>query len=325
VNKAQILDFLGLLGAKPAADQNRAGWVIGQCPLGPWKHDNGKSNNQAFGVKLEPGDGFCSCFSCGFHGVQSHLLLELQRLNKTAKLATLQLGEAFELVVAAENNVELDFGGPGIEETLFAPKTGDDHHVYPEDWLASFASAWSVAWSRSYLQWRGVSFLTATTLDLRVDTKLHRVCCPIRDFKGRLRGLHGRAVDDTAQPRYWMYKHAGKKNPLIWLGESWVDISKPIVVVEGYFDLASVLRVYGNVVSPLFVNPSQAKILRMADAMEWITVLDQGKGGLVGRVKINKVLPGHAVTHLQPTAKDPGAMTVPELRLLLENHVELDQ
>jgi hypothetical protein len=326
MNKEQIIDFLGMLKAKPAADQNRSGWVISECPMGPFRHDNGKSNPQALGIRIEQGDSFCNCWSCGFHGSQSHLVMELRRLNKqTGQIQGARFGEAMELIETAENNVELDFGGPDIVESLFAPKTGDDNHIFPEDWLQSFAPANGVKWAREYLASRDVSFQMALTLDLRADFKRRRVCCPIRDFKGRLRGLHGRAVDADAALRYYMYRHQSRKNPIVWLGESWVDVSKPIVVVEGFFDVASVRRIYRNVVSPLYATPGKAKILRMSDAMSWVTLLDPGKGGNAGREMINQALLGHDITHLQTTAKDPGASSRFELIELLEQYVELDK
>ena len=124
-----------------------------------------------------------------------------------------------------------------------------------------------------------------------------------------------------------MYLYMKRNNPLVWLGESWVDTEKPIVVVEGPMDLASVYRVYRNVVSPLFATPSQAKILRMADALQWITLLDRGKGGDAGREKIAKALHrDHTITHLEPPTgrKDPGECSVGELQSLLKEHVFLD-
>ena len=125
-----------------------------------------------------------------------------------------------------------------------------------------------------------------------------------------------------------MYRQAKKNNPLIWLGESWVDVEKPIVVVEGPLDLASVYRVYRNVVSPLFANPSEAKLSRMADAMEWVTLLDRGKGGDSGRAKIEKLLeegPRHPASAAAGRPQGPGEMTLQELAQLIAKYVKTDE
>ena len=168
-----------------------------------------------------------------------------------------------------------------------------------------------IAWAKKYLAERAVTPASAEQLDLRADTDQRRICFPVRDFKRRLVGLHGRAVDAHTEPRYRMYLQAGKNNPIVWLGEDWVDLNQPIVVVEGPFDLASVKRVYDNVVSPLFVNPSFAKMKRMTDALEWVTLYDRGAGGDAGRDKVSKLLGhDHVITHLHPPKgrKDPGEM-----------------
>ncbi|MBY0560031.1 MAG: hypothetical protein K2Q04_09285 [Hyphomicrobium sp.] len=160
----------------------------------------------------------------------------------------------------------------------------------------------------------------ADALDLRIDTYQKRVCFPIRDFKGRLVGFHGRAVEKGVEPRYRMYLQGGHNNPIYWLGEHWVDLDKPLVVVEGPFDVASVRRVYKNVASPLFSNPSFEKLRRMASCLEWITFYDRGTGGDAGRAKVSACLhQDHVVQHVLPPEgrKDPGEMTLTELRTSL--------
>ena len=163
-------------------------------------------------------------------------------------------------------------------------------------------------------------------LELKADTQQKRICFPVRDFKHRLVGLHGRCIYPNVEPRYRMYQYAGQTNPQVWLGEDWVDTNRPILVVEGPFDLASCLRVYPNVVSPLWATPSLEKLRRMADAFEWVTLYDRGGGGDSGRTQVSKALSSdYVVTHLKPPEhrKDPGEMTVPELRELLGEYLQL--
>jgi hypothetical protein len=64
----------------------------------------------------------------------------------------------------------------------------------------------------------------------------------------------------------------------------------------------------------------------MADAFEWVTLYDRGGGGDSGRTQVSKALSSdYVVTHLKPPEhrKDPGEMTVPELRELLGKHLQL--
>jgi hypothetical protein len=328
MNREQINQFLACIGVQPAPEQNRTGWVISKCPLGPWRHDSGESGPRVFGIRIEAGDSFCKCFSCDWHSKLSSLVIEMKkRRQQWPAGGDMQLGKALELIEQAEDGAELALGGPDIEQVLYGDLAAADGHVFPEDWLASFPPALSMGWSAQYLAGRAVPPVLAQLLDLRADPKRLRVCFPVRDFGGKLRGLHGRTVEKDVEPRYRMYPHGGHTNQLIWLGEHWVDPDRPIVVVEGPFDLASVMRVYRNTVSPLFANPSVEKLHRMADVLEWVTLLDHGKGGDTGRQKIDMVMTQQVITHLVPPegVKDAGDMTVEQLAQLLSPQLHLDE
>jgi hypothetical protein len=319
-----VTKLLTLLGAKHVSATKRGGWVVSNCPLGPWRHEGGESSNEVFGVKREPGDSRCNCFSCGWHGKLSDLVIEMHGLNKVQPRIEAKWSEAKHLVEEAEAQSDLDFDYPDIEEMLFGPKAKTPE--FPQWWLDSFPKAKAIGWASDYLKARDVPEWIWDALDLRADTEEQRVCFPVRDFNATLRGLHGRAISKETEPRYRMYPFAKKTNPNIWLGESWVDLARPIVVVEGPFDLTSVLRVYDNVVSPLFANPSLAKIKRMADCLEWVTLFDHGTGGDKGRQRVSQALSrDHVLHHLKPpkNRKDPGECTAPELAEILGDVVQL--
>ena len=311
--------FLTGLGVKPPASQHRAGWTLSRCPWGPWKHTGGKSSADVFGVKHESGDPLCMCFACGWHGSAQDLLLELRARNKVEPRIDAKWGDLFTLVEQAEADAVLELDGPDYEE-IMAARHGK-LNPFPEWWLDSFLPVGECAEAMAYLAERDVSPGMASELGLRFDTEQRRICFPVRDFGGKLAGLHGRAVLPDTEPRYRMYTHAKKNNPICWLGESWVDTNKPIVVVEGPFDLASVKRVYDNVVSPLSASFSPAKLKRMSDALTWVTLFDRGTGGDVARARVGDLLDGdHVIHHLKPPKhrKDPGEMTEDELIELLE-------
>lgn len=321
----QITSILKRLGVTNPQQHKRTGWVVSSCPLGPWRHDDGKSGPEVFGVKLEPGDPHTNCFSCGWKGSLGDLVFTMRHLNKKEPHLTVKWGDVLASIEEAQVAEEFMFDSPDVEEVLFGEKSKP--HVFPEWWLDSF-TPWSTAkLCRAYLAERGVSPEIADRLDLRWDSDQKRVCFPVRDFAGRLMGLHGRAIEPETQPRYRMYLQAKQNNPIIWLGENWIDLSLPIVVVEGPFDLASVMRVYRNVTSPLFASPSFDKLLRMADALEWITFFDRGTGGDTGRGRVDKLLTkDHVVHHLVPPKgrKDPGECSIEQLADLLSPIVPLD-
>ena len=280
--------FLKLLNCKVPQVQTRGGWMVSSCPLGPWKHEHGKSHDKAFGVRKEQGDPLSSCFSCGWHGSLRDLTMYMAYLNKRDHRVDAAFKEANALIDVAESEAELNLDVPDIEEMLFGEK--ESLCVFPDWWLSSFAPVAGVGWAEDYLAERAVSPAMALALDLRADLSQKRICFPVRGFTGQLFGLHGRAVNEADPMRYRMYRYAKRNNPIVWYGESWIDRTRPIVVVEGPFDVASVLRVYDNVTCPLFVNPSLDKIKRMSDALEWITLYDRGKGGDTGRAKVTRAL-----------------------------------
>jgi len=96
-----------------------------------------------------------------------------------------------------------------------------------------------------------------------------------------------------------MYLQGGHNNPIVWLGEQWL-IAPSDRRRRGPFDLAAVLPVYGNVVSPLFSNPSVAKI------SAWPTPSNGSPSMIVarrrrGREKVASVLTkDHTLHHLKP-------------------------
>jgi len=312
-----LAKLMQMLGSAPAS-HHRSGWFVTSCPLAPWRHEGGSDHNPAFAIKREAGDAFCNCFACGYHGKLSELILEMRHLNKVSSQLQVPWGEAFALVEQAEDETLLNLGSPDVEEMLEARL--DKNHEFPQWWLDSFAKWREIKWAVDYLQSRNVAPEIADYMDIRVDVIERRICFPVRNFRGKLMGLHGRAVEKDTAPRYRMYKQAGHINPHIWLGEHWIDTEKPILIVEGPFDLASVLRIYPNSCSPLFANPSKEKIKRMADALEWVTLFDNGRGGDAGRAKISQVLhKTHIVTHarLAPDLKDPGEASIEQLKAAL--------
>jgi hypothetical protein len=320
----KVKKFLEALQVKVPYAQKRTGWTVSECPLGPWRHVGGKSSAEVFGVRHEAGDAFAHCWSCGWHGSLGELLTEMKHLNKTTPKIEVSWGPLYDAVDQSILDGDLDLDVPDIEEVMAS--RGENLHEFPQWWLDTFPPAMEIAWAKKYLAERAVTPASAEQLDLRADTDQRRICFPVRDFKHRLVGLHGRAVVAHTEPRYRMYLQAGKNNPIVWLGEDWVDLNRPIVVVEGPFDLASVKRVYDNVVSPLFVNPSFAKMKRMTDALEWVTLYDRGAGGDAGRDKVSKLLGhDHVITHLHPPKgrKDPGEMVEAELAELFGPVVQL--
>ena len=87
--ESEIRAFVSALGQK-FSSQHRTGWVVSTCPLAFARHTHGgKDKATTFGVRVEDGEPFCSCFACDFHGRLSDLVLELHYLHADLPLGQL--------------------------------------------------------------------------------------------------------------------------------------------------------------------------------------------------------------------------------------------
>ncbi len=318
----RIAQLLSCLNSQVDANAHREGWVIATCPFAPWTHDAGVDNKPSFGVQhYKPGKTqIYNCFSCGEAGAVDDLVFEVRDHYKQKKNVKYQIAKALEILVA-DDDEELDIDVPDYDEPV------DDPEVvihWPEFYLDSFKSVFAFEPAVKYLETRQINGATARFLDLRFDTNRQRVCFPIRDWEGRLTGLHGRTITDHPMP-YYQYGFESRRNKMPWLGESWVDLDKTIVLVESVFDLAAVCRVYTNVMCPLSSGFNDNKVRRIDDGIQYVTFFDHGTGGNHARDRIDKVMQAPHV-HVVPTKKngDPGNMSGGQIMTALQMHIPFD-
>lgn len=325
MNLTQAREFLLAVGSK-ASSVSPDGWVRASCPLAPWFHDSGKDSNPSFGLRVVPnGESYFNCWAC-----KSGDLLMLVQLLKSggAGLPRYDLAKAVQLIADEEEGSTISLK---IDEFAEFAKPNDDPDMdiaFSEEWLMSFKVAWKVPLALEYLAGRGVSKELAIELDLRFDTSKKRVCFPIRNFKGVLVGLRGRTIDaQEGLPPYHDYGgEQTQRNRMPWYGENLIDFDKPVVMPESVFDYASVFRVYRNVLAPMTVGMGEQKLKRVQEALEIVTLFDNGKGGDKARLLVDKYLPGSVRVHRlpPPNRKDAGEMSVDEVRECLHGLVEFD-
>jgi 5S rRNA maturation endonuclease (ribonuclease M5) len=325
MDRPQIEQWLIALGSK-AEDSPTSDWIHGACPFAPWNHESGVDSNPSFGVQLGPGESKTYCLACGASGKQYEIMLKLQHLGLEFDFHT-----AAELVYAAEDGQPLaDLPEP--YEKQFDEKASP--HLYPE-WLAD---AFEPAYFEQehpmlpgggfpeevvhpYLASRGMPFEIAKKLNMRYDPYRLRVLFPVLDWRGRLRGLHGRAVCLPCGGEEWeqnipykMYPYENQTNAHIWLGEQWASADEPLIVAESVFDLARVLEVYQNVISPLTATLSAVKIARLRKASRVITLFDSDKAGDRARLKLRQGLTTTSIKHIElPPGTDASDHTAEEI------------
>jgi len=323
MNKDKIKKILNYCGSTVTPAQHRPGWLIASCPFAHWKHDNGVDNNPSFGVDLSDKKHRYHCFSRHEGGALAELPNVLQIMNGGTKKLTwqkqadhiegLELAKAMDELQDSKDKVENHYlTAEEVEAKKLKKKTVQP---WPEWWLDTFMPAREHPDARAYLQSRDVPEELWDVFDLRYDTSRQRVCFPIRDWDGRLAGLHGRAVIPGGSPPYHVYKYKGEHNQIVWPGEHTVNTEQPVLLVESVFDWISVYRVYKNSMCSLSCGLSRDKVERINRFDRVVTLYDNGKGGDVARKALTKYLKGVIPRHLNPPEdlSDPGEMSVVQL------------
>ena len=318
-----IPKFVHALGSKLGNKTDKV-WIA-ECPMAPWTHQSGRDQNPSFAVFRGPG-ATGNCFSCSAPGNLGALVLDIRRRNKLNPSGKVyDFGGALEILdaQAKDEPLILDDGVPSYDELAALPPKSSVA-VWPESFLDKFEDAYTETQVHPYLASRAINCTTARRLDLKWDAKLGRVCFPLRDYHTRLCGLHGRAVSEDTQPKYWFYPWQGHTNPQVWTGEHWLDFEKTAVVTESVFDLARVYPIWPNVITPRMAGLSDAQLKRLDGLTHIVTLFDSDKAGDEAR-KIMSTLKGCTVEHASVYPyKDAGEATEEMLRARLSQFFDLN-
>lgn len=313
-NEQAIIAALEQLGS--AVGGTKRGYVEASCPLAPYRHEGGVDNNPSFGVSYNSGDshkqeGHAHCFSCGYSGDIREIA---SLLYSWGALSAADLGAVTEL---------MEHVTTGVLPLSLSSHPADD--PYPdENWLMSFPNV-----SRQhkaaveYLTSRGITNAVVKHFDIRFDPQRYRVSFPIYDRAQRLRGLIGRTlIPNPEGPRYFYYPYKGNSpRGFTWYGEHALDLSKPVVVVEGIFDMIKVWQTYPNVVAALSISFRTPGLGWHTGVNRWVGMFDIGKGGQHARARLQDLAKtGDRVWNLPPPPgrDDPGDSTPEELKVQLE-------
>lgn len=298
----------------------KRGWVHGSCPLAVFRHEGGVDKNPSFGVvynsaEAHKPEGHAHCFSCGYSGD----VRDIASLLYAWKHLT---AEDLEAVMGLMEEVK----------TGSLPLSLSAHHAddpFPDvGWIESFprvSSTYSAA--IDYLQSRGVDRKTWKHFDVRFDTQRYRVAFPLTDRAQRCRGMIGRTLISKPEgPRYFYYPYPGigghAPKGFTWHNEHALDLAKPVLVVEGIFDLLKAWPIYKNTTAALSIGFRLPGMGWHTGVKRWISMFDVGEGGKRARVRLQELADktGAKVWHLPPPPgrDDPGDATSEEIMAQLE-------
>lgn len=319
MNKHNAIQFLGTLGIHNP-NVVREGWVRCPCPFAPHKHegyspfDSKAKKDPNFGIKTTNGISHCYCFSCGTSGDLYGMIAELQMLEKSNPT-----GRAFDYnaalqLIAEEGSVDDLYSELGGMLADVSTEGGNDLIEFAPNFVDSFSKAYDNRGNvHPYLAGRGCTYDLAKHFDIRYDPATRRIVFPIRGFNGKFYGMHGRAIDNSNELRYFAFEYLGRRNPSVWMNENAVDFDEPLVLTEGQFDLLSLARVYPNVVASQTSALNVGKMKRIGFARKIISFYDYGTGGDKAREYLTEYYKNknvdllHVIPH--PTEGDAGDMT----------------
>jgi 5S rRNA maturation endonuclease (ribonuclease M5) len=334
MNADQALVFFSALGVKNAEIAGE--WVRASCPLAFARHRHGRDRNPSFGLHLDPeGKSGYHCFACGIKGASvDSLLAEIHYYASRGEAPShINLAAAYQI---AEDESSLEYHDIPWERAS-GPK--DSLVPFPEWWLDSFPPASACPEAVSYLHQRGVPESLWEKLNLRFDASRGFVCFPYRDLRGRLAGMRGRSISPDAKLKHYDYRWNGISNArFVLLGEHAIDFLRPVVVVEGECDYASVYaHAYRNVVANLTASLSEPKVKTLELAVSVVCFFDDDEAGAIAAAKLADRLKLCQIVDYSPVAKyrvsaadadryrDPGDCNRLQLRELLAPYVPLDQ
>lgn len=318
MDRKALFEFAEALGVE--SKYSGGDWTQVPCVLAPWQHSDGVDSNPSAGFLINPkGKSFYHCWTCQERKNLHELVMKVRELNKNLPAPyPLNVKHAYAMTLLEEEEEDaFDLGDIGSYEDNKKARRAEELELVPfdEDWLDSFAPILKSKVAVDYLKTRKQQYPDELYERYGVvyDSGQGRICFPTRSFDGTLYGLHGRAIDSKNPLRYFAYGWYGKRNPQVWMGESLVDLDKPLVLTEGMFDMMSIARVYPNVLASRSSEIHKDMWKRIAAASMIVTFYDNGQGGDVARKKIEHKCKQASVLHIIPSEDEDDAGDMDEL------------
>lgn len=332
MDSEHIVTFLNRIGCRKIRAAGRV--VRASCPF-EFRHGGGEDKSPSFAVTISDGESSFNCKACNIGGPLErllHLLDRDKRLNfKTLKEMTgfvlahdqislaelkrrqelLERREFGESKVKEIAGVEISAASPVLSSV---PTVSLDLPTLPNEHLTQYFSEPDEE-ALAYLHGRGLSNETIRTWELRWHRFQKRIAIPVRDRKGRLVGISGRAVGRDRIPKYLHSK--GFRRDFYLFGEDKVESSGTGYLVEGQFDVIGLWQYgYRNVVAVLGSHLTKFQMEKIVQFFSEVVIVTDGDppgreaaarfaGSLSSRLRGIRVVD-------VPDGKDPGSITEDE-------------
>lgn len=301
----------------PLVDHTK--WVSMCCPLARWRHAGGTDSSPSSGISVREDDiSIFHCWSCGAKGTIPWLLRKLEEYT----------GEDYRAIIRSLEDGE--FLGGTLPEWGSRKSKVEEERFLDNSYLDLYDSA-EGHW---YLKERGIVTQVVKDLQLLVDPEDsagdERILFPVFDRAGRLQGLSGRAVLDSAELRVRDYHGFQKANALLGLHLVQPD-DKFVVIVEGLFDMAVIYQYGYSVVGTLHAGITDSQLRKLKDlGMPLLFMFDNDKAGIEATKraieKVGNSLPMSVAKYFERKVgkgrtvclKDPGVCTIEEVDRMIQ-------
>lgn len=244
--KSKVLEFMDALGS-PKLFRENGDWLQFSCPLARWTHEKGTDRHPSFGIYSHPGhSSVYQCFTCSQE--PKSLLSLLMGYWSSSKIypkkaaKILLMSEVFDYEEPDEKPKAHNF-----DRWSTKPEVSERHlpksviNLFPRLMEGNDREAREV---RNYLvNKRGIELEFIAYNDVRYESERGLLVFPLTDMYGNIQVL---------QVRRWRDKKLFSISPKVvgmqdvtfpslkddgpWFGMKNLDISKPVICVEGPLD-----------------------------------------------------------------------------------------
>jgi hypothetical protein len=335
-----LLKALGCQNIKVANN----GWVHASCPMARYsdKHKGEVDKHPSFGIAIDPKkkSGY-RCFTCGAKGNLTDLMHRLNSLAREKGEPDFCNQDLFQWLQREDIEIEetgdellamlekaayrpresVEFAGVRVSED--AAKRMMGYAEQPEVILAEGDLDALEPLSEeplSYLLDRGLDDDSVWRWEFRWNPKTRRIAIPIRDCKGRLVGISGRAIDSATKPKF-MHSKGFLRDRYLY-GERFLKDggTGKGIVVEGFFDAIHLWQHGYSAVALLGTYPSKMQVEKLVRFFGEVVILPDGDAaGYEAADRVQHALRGRVPTRIAPMREgvDPDELSPLDLLELL--------
>lgn len=245
--KSKIIEFMEALSSSKLHNENGK-WLQFSCPLAKWTHERGTDKHPSFGIYSSPGyPSVYQCFSCT-HEAMSLLSLVMAFWKFTGRYPLKAAKILFENEVM--RNEEPEEKKPISNFDRWSKREVEVHHTLPIEVVERFPLLISgkdeeALEIRNYLvHKRGIELEFIFLNELRYEVERGLIVFPLTDIEGNIKFLQVRRWRDKklfsispkgAKMKDVEFPSLREDGP--WFGMKHLDISKPVICVEGPLDM----------------------------------------------------------------------------------------